>query len=74
MIQGFTKGRNITFTIWGHETRPDNRKVRFETVVLSTRKPPKDVVKRTQLNRNHMKRPLNLLIQDMSQNYIRLLL
>lgn len=46
LIQGFTKGRNITFTIWGHETRPDNRKVRFETVVLSTRKPPKDVVKK----------------------------
>lgn len=45
LIQGFTKGRNITFTIWGHETRPENRKVAFETVVLSTRKPPKDKVK-----------------------------
>lgn len=46
LIQGFTKGRNITFTIWGHETRPENRKVAFDTVVLSTRKPPKDVVKK----------------------------
>ncbi|HHX55457.1 MAG TPA: hypothetical protein GX705_03830 [Clostridiales bacterium] len=46
LIQGFTKGRNITFTIWGHDTRPDNREVKYETVVLSTRQPPKDVVKK----------------------------
>ncbi|NLJ90574.1 MAG: hypothetical protein GX323_06710 [Clostridiales bacterium] len=44
LIQGYTKNRNITFTIWGHETRPANRKVEFETVVLSKKEPPADVV------------------------------
>lgn len=44
LIQGYTKGRNITFTVWGNETRPDNRKVAFETVVVSSKNPPNDVV------------------------------
>ena len=44
LIQGYVHNRNITFKIWGHETRPSNRKVEFETVVLSERRPPADVV------------------------------
>lgn len=43
LIQGFTQNRSVTFTIWGHETRADNRKIEFETVVLSSRQPPEDV-------------------------------
>ncbi|NMB44184.1 MAG: hypothetical protein GX995_08665 [Clostridiales bacterium] len=44
LIQAYTKNRNITFTIWGHETRPENRKIEYKTVVLSKRNPPADVV------------------------------
>ncbi|TAH71549.1 MAG: hypothetical protein EWM47_04325 [Anaerolineaceae bacterium] len=45
LIQAFTKGRKITFNIWGHETRDtDNRKVEFETRVLSETAPPPDVI------------------------------
>lgn len=45
LIQAYTKGRKITFTIWGHETRDtDNRRVEFETRVLSETAPPADVI------------------------------
>ncbi len=44
LVQGYTKNRNITFTIWGHETRPDNRKIEYKTVVLSSKAPPADVI------------------------------
>jgi vancomycin resistance protein YoaR len=45
LIQAYTKGRKITFNIWGHETRDvDNRRVEFETRVLSETAPPPDVV------------------------------
>ena len=44
LVQGYTKNRNITFTIWGHETRPENRKIEYKTVVLSQKNPPADVV------------------------------
>lgn len=44
LIQAQTKNRNITFTIWGYDDRPDNRTIEYKTVVKSETKPPKDVV------------------------------
>lgn len=45
LIEATTKGRTITFKIWGHETRDtEHRKIEYETKILSTTKPPKDVV------------------------------
>lgn len=45
LIEAYTKGRKITFTIWGHETRDtQNRRVEYETRVLSETAPPPDVV------------------------------
>lgn len=45
VIEASTKNRKITFSIWGHETRDTvNRKIEYETVVLSTIKPKADVV------------------------------
>lgn len=45
LIEATTRGRRITFKIWGHETRDTkNRKIEFKTVVLSTTPPPADVV------------------------------
>lgn len=45
LIQAYTKGRKITFTIWGYETRDtDNRKIEFETRVLAETSPPADVI------------------------------
>jgi len=45
VIEGYTKNRKITFNIWGHETRDTaNRKIVFETKILSKTNPPADVV------------------------------
>lgn len=33
-IEGYTSGKKLTFTIYGQETRPANRKVEFESVTL----------------------------------------
>ncbi|NLL71912.1 MAG: hypothetical protein GX237_00075, partial [Clostridiales bacterium] len=45
LIEAYTKGRSITFNIWGNETRDTaNRKIKFETHVLSETPPPKDVI------------------------------
>ncbi|NLJ96258.1 MAG: hypothetical protein GX321_03825 [Clostridiales bacterium] len=45
LIQAYTKGRSITFNIWGNETRDTvNRKIKFETRVLSETPPPADVI------------------------------
>ncbi|CRZ35341.1 vancomycin resistance protein YoaR [Herbinix hemicellulosilytica] len=45
LIEAYTKGRTITFNIWGHETRDTkNRKIKFETRVLSKTAPPPDVI------------------------------
>ncbi len=45
LIQAYTKGRKITFNIWGHETRDaENRRIEFETRVLSETPPPADVI------------------------------
>ena len=44
LIEAFTKGRKITFNIWGNETRSSNRRIEYVTVVLSETPPPADVV------------------------------
>lgn len=45
LIEATTKDRRITFKIWGHETRDTvNRKIKYESVTLSTTNPPKEVV------------------------------
>lgn len=38
-IEGHTEDKKITFTIYGVETRPSDRKVRYESEVLSTKQP-----------------------------------
>ncbi len=43
LIEGSTRGRTITFKIWGKEDRDrKNRKIEFVTVVLSETPPPAD--------------------------------
>ena len=45
LIEAKTVDRKITFKIWGHETRDKaNRKVKYETVVLSRTEPSEDVI------------------------------
>lgn len=45
LIEAYTKGRRITFNVWGHETRDtQNRRIEFETRILSKTSPPPDVV------------------------------
>lgn len=44
LIEAYTKGRKITFNIWGHDDRNDKRRVDFVTIVNSETKPPADVV------------------------------
>ena len=47
LIEAYTKGRKITFNIWGCETRDTtNRKIKFETKVLSKTAPPADVIEK----------------------------
>ncbi len=47
LIEAHTKDRRITFTIWGHETRDmKNRRIEFETKVLSETPPPPDVIEK----------------------------
>lgn len=38
-IEGVTSGKQVTFTIYGQETRPSNRTLKFESVTLSTTEP-----------------------------------
>jgi len=38
-LEGYTKGKDLYFNIYGVETRPSDRTVSFETVVLSTEDP-----------------------------------
>ena len=44
-VEGYTKGRTLTFTIYGQETRPENRTIRFQSETLQTISPgaPKEV-------------------------------
>lgn len=45
LIQAYTQDRTITFNIWGEETRDTaNRRVKYETVILSETQPGPDVV------------------------------
>lgn len=45
LIEAITKGRKITFNLWGHETRDtDSRKVEYKTVIINETAPPDDVV------------------------------
>jgi len=45
VIEVYTAGRAITFNIWGDETRDtDNRKIKYETVVLEEKDPGPDVI------------------------------
>ena len=39
-IEGYTKGKTLTFTIYGKETRPSNRTLAFESETLSTTPSP----------------------------------
>ena len=43
-IEGYTGGAKITFNIYGVETRPADRQVIFESVILSTTVPPTDTI------------------------------
>ena len=40
-IEGYMSGGNITFTIYGKETRPANRSIKFVSETLSTTDPGK---------------------------------
>ncbi|MGF7141997.1 vancomycin resistance protein YoaR [Anaerotaenia torta] len=45
VIEATTKGRRITFKLWGKETRDNkNRTVEYETKILSETAPPPDVI------------------------------
>jgi vancomycin resistance protein YoaR len=45
LIEAYTYGRKITFNIWGYETRDtENRKIKFETVILSEKQPGPDKI------------------------------
>lgn len=44
LVQAFTQNRTITFNIWGEETRPSNRRVEYQTVILDEKKPGPDVI------------------------------
>lgn len=43
-IDGYVQDKNITFTIYGAETRPSNRQVTYESKVLSVNRPESDVI------------------------------
>lgn len=43
-IEGISVNGNITFTIYGKETRPSNREVRYESKVLEVINPPADTL------------------------------
>ncbi len=38
-LEGYTQGRNLYFNVYGEETRPANRKVSFESEVISQQDP-----------------------------------
>lgn len=41
-IEGYTAGKKITFNIYGRETRPENREVRYESEILEVIGPTSD--------------------------------
>lgn len=44
-IEGYTSGRNLYFTVYGKETRPENRKVEFVSETLKVTDPGEPVIK-----------------------------
>ncbi len=43
-IDGYVQGKDITFTIYGVETRASNRSVKYESEVLSVTRPESDII------------------------------
>ena len=43
-IEGYTKGKKITFNIYGKETRAAGREVRYESEILEVTNPPADTI------------------------------
>ena len=43
-IEGIIDNKTITFNIYGKETRPSNRKVRYESEILEVINPPADMI------------------------------
>lgn len=43
-IEAYTSGKNVTFNIYGQETRPSNRTLKFENKILKTLQPGKEVI------------------------------
>ena len=43
-IEGYTQNKEITFTIYGKETRSEDRKVRYVSEVLEVSRPPADMI------------------------------
>lgn len=45
-VEGYTEGRTLVFTIYGKETRPEDREIHFESETLSVTNPgaPKEVL------------------------------
>ena len=43
-IEGVTENKRVTFTIYGEETRPENRTVKFVSKTLSTTDPGQQIV------------------------------
>lgn len=43
-IESYTSGRTITFKIYGEETRPSNRTVKYVSEILEKTEPPADVI------------------------------
>lgn len=43
-IEGYTKGKKITFNIYGKETRDEGHKVQYESEILEVNTPPADMI------------------------------
>jgi len=43
-IEGYTQNKQITFTIYGKETRDPGREVKYESKVLEVNNPPADII------------------------------
>lgn len=43
-IEGYTKDKNITFNVYGKETREPGREVRYESEILEVINPPADMI------------------------------
>ncbi len=43
-IEGYTSGMQITFTVYGEETRPANREISFESETINTTEPELEIV------------------------------